>query len=53
MNEEIIFVFNIDGDQLHCTLSNYVNPMESPEGFGSTKKEALEDLLQNLGDELE
>lgn len=50
--EELVFVFEIDGNAWHCHFQDYVNPMESVEGFGVTKKEALENLLERLGDDL-
>ena len=52
MSDEIVIVFKMDGDQWCCHFFNFTNPQEDIAGFGGTKKEALEDLLEKLGDDL-
>jgi hypothetical protein len=52
MKESIVFSFDIDGNQYMCHLEDFVDLQSSPAGFGFSKKEALMDLLEQLGDEL-
>lgn len=40
---------SMDGDKWHATKYDYVNPMESPEGFGETVLEAMSELCKALG----
>jgi len=42
-------VFERDGNAWHAHDKNYTNPMESKEGFGETKLEALAEFAKDLG----
>ena len=54
MNEQlVIFIFGMDGNMYFCHLTTFKNLMESPIGYGSTKKEALKDLIEKLDDHIE
>ena len=54
MEEQLVmFIFGMDGDMYYCHLTTFENPMESPIGYGSTKKEALKDLAEKLEDHIE
>jgi hypothetical protein len=52
MEESIIFEFEMDGNQWCCHLVGFIDLQNSPAGFGNTRKEALESLLETLGDDL-
>lgn len=51
--QSVIFIFGMDGDMYFCHLTTFESPMESPIGYGSTKKEALRDLVEQLDDHIE
>lgn len=39
--------FVMDGDQWCCVFEDFVDLAESPSGFGDTKQDAYEDLIEN------
>ena len=38
-----------DGNSWHAVRFDYINPMQSPEGFGDTKIDAIGELIAQLG----
>ena len=52
MREEITFQFGIDGNQIYCNIIGLECLAEHPFGFGDNKKQALEDLVSQLGSDL-
>lgn len=46
----LTFEFGIDGNQISCTLAN---DNKLAFGYGNTRKQALDDLIQQLGPELD
>lgn len=46
MIEYISIVLGVDGNQYTAVFDNFINLQESPCGFGSTQKEAVEELLK-------
>ena len=47
--ERVGLILKLDGNMWHCHTPNYTNCMESPEGFGETKLEAMANLCHDLG----
>jgi hypothetical protein len=52
MSEEYNFKFTRDGDMWCCTFLDFESLAECPAGFGFSRKDALEDLLSKLDQDL-
>lgn len=50
---ELTFVFGVDGNQDCVHIQGRDNLAEDPVGFGDNPKEALENLLEQLGPNLD
>lgn len=40
--------FSQDGDMINCVGVDFINPMESPEGFGKSKEQAFDDYINSI-----
>lgn len=52
MEEELVLVFKMDGDRWSVHFQGFDNLQENAFGFGDTKKDALENLMEQLGPDL-
>ena len=48
MSEHREVVYEIDGNQWCAHFDDFINLQESHAGFGDTKEQALEELMENV-----